>query len=185
MTNKQALWLSERPVRCFSLLSYLSNYRPTRYHPICTEELREGELRSQTTKGICAICYRNDTVKLTSRNNKKFTPGILFNLAITVDGQILYHLYYTYFNWSLFKREIPYGSCWQVRNVHLIFWLNFNQVKLTFDICIFASNTNKNMQNLKVWISEVFRGALLIIFSSITSLDVTPAEFQHFSFSTV
>ena len=38
------------------------------------------------------------------------------------------------------------------------------------------------MQNLKVWISEVFRGALLIIFSSITSLDVTPAECQHFGF---
>ena len=67
-----------------------------------------------------------------------------------------------------------------IRDTHINFWLKFNYFIFPFGICIFnldANNIVHKLLDIKVCISEVFRVALLISFSSQTSAYEISSEF--------
>ena len=160
MTNKQALWLSERPVRCFSQrLSYLSNYRPSRYYPICTEELREGELHMAAKLVEMALRHLKGFVQfVTGMTRSNLHLEIMRNSDQEMcTFQLNYHgaswITCTYPKWSPFFFK-PHSFCWPIWNIHFISWSNFNRVNLTFETSIFASNANKTyvkFQSVDLW----------------------------------
>ena len=66
-----------------------------------------------------------------------------------------------------------------IRDIHIIFWLNFNRINFPFVICRFGSNANKmckKYQNLKYVSVKCSMLPYLVLFSPKTNADETPTE---------